>query len=152
MRFAALTTSYACYVSMIVAATSVFAQPFPVKPIRMITSAVGGGTDFAARLIAQGMSANLGVQVIVDNRPSGVVIGDIVAKAAPDGHTLLNISTAQAISHSAIGPALSGDTLSDGVSPAERRALILASHPLLHSGDVLRIRPRDRVGHAAFDP
>lgn len=61
-------------------------------------------------------------------------------------------ATAQAISHSAIGPALSGDTLSDGVSPAERRALIRASQPLLHSGDVLRIRLRDRVGHVAFDP
>jgi diguanylate cyclase (GGDEF)-like protein len=61
-------------------------------------------------------------------------------------------ATAQAISHSAIGPALSGDTLSDGVSPAERRTLIRASQPLLHSGDVLRIRLRDRVGHVAFDP
>jgi diguanylate cyclase (GGDEF)-like protein len=61
-------------------------------------------------------------------------------------------ATAQAISHSAIGPALSGDTLSDGVSPEERRALIRASQPLLHSGDVLRIRLRDRVGHVAFDP
>ncbi|MBS1691713.1 MAG: EAL domain-containing protein [Actinobacteria bacterium] len=61
-------------------------------------------------------------------------------------------ATAQAISHSAIGPALSGDTLGDGVSPEERRALIRASQPLLHSGDVLRIRLRDRVGHVAFDP
>jgi tripartite-type tricarboxylate transporter receptor subunit TctC len=68
--------------------SNVAARNFPVKPIRLITSAVGGGTDFASRLIAQGMSANLGVQVIVDNRPSGVVIGDIVAKAAPDGYTM----------------------------------------------------------------
>ncbi len=63
-------------------------QEFPTKPIRMITSAPGGGTDFATRVIAQGMTANLGMQVIVDNRPSGIIIGDIVAKSAPDGYTM----------------------------------------------------------------
>lgn len=63
-------------------------QQFPTKPIRMLTSAPGGGTDFATRLIAQGLTANLGMQVIIDNRPSGIVIGEIVAKAAPDGYTM----------------------------------------------------------------
>jgi tripartite-type tricarboxylate transporter receptor subunit TctC len=67
---------------------SAWAQAYPVKPIRMVTSAPGGGTDLATRLIAQGLTANLGRQVIVDNRPSGIVIGDIVAKAAPDGYTM----------------------------------------------------------------
>lgn len=66
----------------------VWAQDYPVKPIRMVTSAPGGGTDLATRLIAQGLTANLGKQVIVDNRPSGIVIGDIVAKSAPDGYTM----------------------------------------------------------------
>jgi tripartite-type tricarboxylate transporter receptor subunit TctC len=64
------------------------AQDYPVRPIRMVTSAAGAGTDFATRTIAQGLTANLGKQVIVDNRPSGIVIGDIVAKAAPDGYTM----------------------------------------------------------------
>lgn len=63
-------------------------QKFPAKPIRLLTSAVGGGTDFASRMIAQGLTTSFGMQVIVDNRPSGVVIGDIVAKSAPDGYTL----------------------------------------------------------------
>lgn len=63
-------------------------QTYPVKPVRMVTSAPGGGTDFASRTIAQGLTANWGRQVIVDNRPSGIVIGDIVAKAAPDGYTM----------------------------------------------------------------
>jgi tripartite-type tricarboxylate transporter receptor subunit TctC len=63
-------------------------QSYPVKPIRMVTSEPGGGTDFATRVVAQGLTANLGKQVIVDNRPSGIIIGDIVAKSAPDGYTM----------------------------------------------------------------
>lgn len=64
------------------------AQEFPTKPIRMVTSQSGGGTDFVSRLLAQGLTASLGKQVVVDNRPSGIIIGDIVAKAAPDGYTM----------------------------------------------------------------
>ncbi len=70
-------------------ASLVSAQEYPSKPIRMITSSPGSGTDFVARQIAQGLSGVLGQQVIVDNRPSGVIPGDVVAKAAPDGYTLL---------------------------------------------------------------
>ena len=62
-------------------------QGFPVRPVRIVTSAVGGLNDFASRLIAQGLSVSIGEQVIVDNR--GVSSIDIVAKAAPDGHTVL---------------------------------------------------------------
>ena len=54
--------------------------------------------------------------------------------------------------HSAIGPVLSGDTLSDGPTPDERTALVRVSQPLLRSGDVLVIRVRDRDGRVAFDP
>src|SRR5688572_9389665 len=65
------------------------AQTYPTKPIRIVTSGVGGGTDFAARLIAHGLTSRFGQQVIVDNRASGVIPGEIVSKAAPDGYTLL---------------------------------------------------------------
>jgi diguanylate cyclase (GGDEF)-like protein len=61
-------------------------------------------------------------------------------------------ATAEAISHSAVGPVLSGDTLSDGPTPQERKALVRVSQPLLQSGDVLMIRLRDRAGRVAFDP
>ena len=64
------------------------AQDFPVKPIRIVTSEPGGGGDIVARIIAQGMSGTFGQQVIVDNR-SGALPGEIVAKALPDGYTLL---------------------------------------------------------------
>jgi tripartite-type tricarboxylate transporter receptor subunit TctC len=65
------------------------AQSFPKKPIRLVASGVGGGGDFTARLIANGLSPRLGQPVIVDNRPGGLVPGEIVAKAQPDGHTLM---------------------------------------------------------------
>ena len=68
---------------------SAAAQSFPTKPIRIVTSEPGGGNDFAARMIVPGLSGSLGQQVLVDNRPAGVIPGQIVAKSAPDGHTLL---------------------------------------------------------------
>jgi tripartite-type tricarboxylate transporter receptor subunit TctC len=65
------------------------AQPYPHKPIRMLTAEAGGSADFSARTLAQALSVSLGQQVVVDNRPSGVIPPDIVAKAQPDGYTLL---------------------------------------------------------------
>jgi tripartite-type tricarboxylate transporter receptor subunit TctC len=62
-------------------------QAYPHKPIRLVTSEPGGGSDFAARLIAQGLTTVIGQRVVVDNR--GFVAGDIVARAAPDGYTLI---------------------------------------------------------------
>src|SRR3982751_3419283 len=63
------------------------AQSYPTKPIRLITSAPGGTSDFTARMIARGLTENLGQQVIVDNR--GDFGGGILAKAPADGYTLL---------------------------------------------------------------
>ena len=73
--------------SMLVAAGTASGQGFPSRPIRMITSAPGGGTDFIGRLITPGLLENLGQQVIIDNR--GLVGVEVVAKATPDGYTLL---------------------------------------------------------------
>jgi tripartite-type tricarboxylate transporter receptor subunit TctC len=71
------------------AANEVFAQQYPSKPIRIITAGAGGGSDFVARLVAQGISEPLGQPVIVANYPTGVIPGDTAAKSAPDGHTLI---------------------------------------------------------------
>ena len=70
------------------------AQNYPVRPVRLVTAEPGGGVDFAARLVAQGLSANLGQQVIVDNRggASGVIAGEIVAKAPPDPARRLHLT------------------------------------------------------------
>jgi len=76
-------------VSAVAFCGAVHAQEFPTRPVRIVTSAVGGTTDLVARLIAQGLTASLGQQVIVDNRPTGIIPGEIVVKAPPDGYTLL---------------------------------------------------------------
>src|SRR5262245_5179152 len=68
------------------------AQSYPAKPVRLIvTVAPGGGNDFVARLAGQKLGERLGQQFIVDNRPGGggTVATAAVAKAAPDGYTLL---------------------------------------------------------------
>jgi tripartite-type tricarboxylate transporter receptor subunit TctC len=65
------------------------AQEYPSRTIRIVASEAGGSGDFVSRLIAQGLSSALGQQVIVDNRGGGVVAGDVVAKAPPDGYTVL---------------------------------------------------------------
>jgi len=70
------------------------AQTFPVRPVRLIIpSGAGGITDILARHIAPKLSDALGQQVVIDNRPgaSGIVGSQIVAKAAPDGYTLLMV-------------------------------------------------------------
>ncbi|MDB5811969.1 MAG: tripartite tricarboxylate transporter substrate binding protein [Betaproteobacteria bacterium] len=72
------------------------AEKYPARPLRMIVPATPGATsDVLGRIVAMQLSAAFGQQVIVDNRPgAGSVIGtDLVAKAAPDGYTLVMIYT-----------------------------------------------------------
>lgn len=69
------------------------AQTYPSKPIRVVTSETGGGTDYVARVMAQELSGSLGQPVIVENRGAGVYSGEIVSKATPDGYTLLITGT-----------------------------------------------------------
>lgn len=68
--------------------TSVEAQQqFPIRPVRMVTSEAGGGSDFIARIVGQGLTGALGQQVIVDNR--GMIGAEITARAAADGYTIM---------------------------------------------------------------
>ena len=76
----------------LLAALPAHSQDYPNRPIRLLTPAAPGGTtDLLARLFGAKLSEALGQQVIVDNRASasGVVAGDMTARAAPDGYTLL---------------------------------------------------------------
>jgi len=73
---------------LMLTASSAQAQTYPVKPVRILTSAPGGASDRVSRLVAQALSSRLGQQIIVDNRP-GILAIEAAAKAAPDGYTLL---------------------------------------------------------------
>ena len=72
------------------------AQEFPHKPIRIYANQPGGIFDFMARLFAQGPTGFLGQAVIVDNRPGNIIPAEIVAKAPPDGYSLLSHGVALA--------------------------------------------------------
>ena len=91
------------------------AQQYPVKPIRFVVGyAPGGAADITARMVAQKLSAALGQQVVVDNRPGagGIVAAEMVAKAEPDGYTLLHLNQGNAVS-AALFKSLPYDTLKD---------------------------------------
>ena len=71
---------------------SAFGQAYPAKPLRMIIGfPPGGGTDIVGRIVAQKLAESLGQQVIADNRggASGQLAAELVAKAAPDGYTIM---------------------------------------------------------------
>ncbi|HZO46596.1 MAG TPA: tripartite tricarboxylate transporter substrate binding protein [Xanthobacteraceae bacterium] len=84
----------------VIASISARAQTYPTQTVRMIVPfAAGGLNDTAARLLQPGLEKSLGQAVIVDNRPaaSGIVGTDAVAKAAPDGHSLLVVASTHAV-------------------------------------------------------
>lgn len=79
---------------LVIAGGNAYAQPatslsYPNKPVRIVSSAPGGGVDFTARLLAVGLTAALGQQFIVDNRGGTHVSSNTVANAVADGYTLL---------------------------------------------------------------
>lgn len=104
---------------------------FPTKSIKIIVpNAAGGAADITAREVGQKLSEAFGSPVIVENKPSagGIVAGDLVAKAAPDGHTLLLVSSGTAVS-AALFKSLPFDTLKD-FTPVSKLAsfdLVIAS-------------------------
>jgi len=116
-------------VLIIIAGPSAAQQAYPNRAIRFIVPyPPGGSTDPMARLAAQKLSEKWGQPVIVDNRPGGnAVIGaDAVAKAVPDGYTILLISAAF-LSNSSLLPHLPYDTIKDfdGVASISRSRHVL---------------------------
>jgi tripartite-type tricarboxylate transporter receptor subunit TctC len=108
---------------------------FPVKPIRLISPfAPGGGNDTISRVLTQTMTKNIGQSVIVENRPgANTIIGmEIVAKAPPDGYTLVMTSSSLAI-NAALYPKLPYDSARAfaPVSLIASTPLIVVVHPSL---------------------
>jgi tripartite-type tricarboxylate transporter receptor subunit TctC len=90
-----LTTAIGCAVLVSHAVSPVFAQAWPSRPVRLVVPfAAGGSTDLSARVLAENLRPLLGQTVLVDNRAgaAGTIAGDIVAKATPNGYTILMAS------------------------------------------------------------
>ena len=102
-------------VAVLCVAAGASAQNYPTKPIHVIVGfGPGGVADLTCRVVAQKLSAQLGQQVLIENRPSagGIVAADAVAKATPDGYTLLLLSNGNAVSAS-LFKSLPYDTIAD---------------------------------------
>lgn len=92
---------FSCTAAALLLVHAATAQTFPSKPVRIVVPfGAGGVADLTARIVAQKLSVSLGQPVVIENKPGagGVVAGDSVAKAEPDGHTLLLMSNATAVS------------------------------------------------------
>lgn len=119
---------------------SAFSQTYPNKPIRFVVPfAPGGNTDVLARLVAKKLTERLGQQVIVDNRggAGGVIGTEMVARATPDGYTLLMVSGSHVINPS-IRKKLPYDSLRDfrPISLVAEVPSLLVAHPSVPVKDV----------------
>ncbi|HKA79389.1 MAG TPA: tripartite tricarboxylate transporter substrate binding protein [Xanthobacteraceae bacterium] len=128
------------------------AQAYPTKPVKLIVPfAAGGPIDVMGRLVAQSLSATLGQQVVVDNRPgaSGAIGTRAAAAAEPDGHTLLIGS----VTTLATGPLLARNLGYDPLKDFAPIAL-LASTPfaLVVSPSVPAATPQDFIAFARANP
>lgn len=113
------------------------AAAYPARPIRIvIPSTPGGGNDFLGRLIAPKLTESWRQQVVVDNRPGagGIIGSEIVARAAPDGHTLLIVATGYTV-NPFLYRKLPYDTVKDfaPVTVLGKTTHVLVSHPSLAS-------------------
>jgi len=136
MRKIAGGTLAAAALSLAVLAPSpLHAQDYPSRPVKVVVPfSPGGAVDGPMRVIAQELSKRLGQQVIVENKPgAGATIGsELVAKAAPDGYTLLLASQTNAIS-ATLYPRLAFDPIEDFVPICliGREPGVLVVHPAL---------------------
>lgn len=131
-------------VALLLPVDSAFAQAYPAKPVRIVVPfAPGGGSDIIARIIAPALTDRLGQQVIVENRPgaSTIVGAELVARAQPDGYTLLLALTGML----AINPSLYSKLPYDPVSSFAPISLIATSpnilvvHPSLPAKNVAQL-------------
>ena len=109
------------------------AQPYPTKPIRVIVpSSPGGGLDFVARAVGQQLTTAWGQSVVIDNRAgAGGTLGpELVARAAPDGYTLILVSGSFAVNPSVYAK-LPYDTLKDfaPITLATAQPQLIVVHP-----------------------
>lgn len=113
----------------VLTATGAQASDYPNRPIRLIVPfSAGGNTDVSARILGAGLADSLGQQVVIDNRVgAGATAGtDVVAKAAPDGYTLLFTTLAHSVN-----PSIYAKLPYDGVKDFQPVAMVSTNHFVL---------------------
>jgi tripartite-type tricarboxylate transporter receptor subunit TctC len=134
---------------MIVALTLLFSgqvlgQVYPTRPIRLVvpSSAGAGVTDIMARLLGRHLSARIGQQIVIDNRPgaSGILGSEVVSRAAPDGYTLL-IANVSLVVNPFLYPKMPYDPLTDfmPVTMVNSAPLLLVVHPSIAARSVTEL-------------
>ncbi len=130
-------------VVLAVVSGNVFGQTFPSKPLRIVVPfPAGGTTDIVARLVGQRMSETMGQPVLIENRggAGGTIGADAVAKAAPDGYTMLmhNVTFPMASVAAAIANRATYNIESDfaGISIAVFVPLVITAHPSVPAKDL----------------
>jgi tripartite-type tricarboxylate transporter receptor subunit TctC len=109
-------------------------QGYPAKPIRLVVGfPPGGGMDLSARVYAAKLQEPLGTPIVVENRPgaTGIVAGEVVAKAAPDGYTLLVGASGQMTINPLILPQHPYDTVRDfaAITTLAQFPMVIAVNP-----------------------
>jgi tripartite-type tricarboxylate transporter receptor subunit TctC len=129
-----ITNSFLCAFGLALVYAGAFAQNYPSKNVTVVVPfPAGGPSDIAARPTAKGLSESLGKPFVVDNRPGagGNIGADLVAKAAPDGHTLLISSSAPIVINPSLYKKMPFDPAKDlaPITNLIRVPLVLAAHP-----------------------
>ncbi|HEY3073848.1 MAG TPA: tripartite tricarboxylate transporter substrate binding protein [Burkholderiales bacterium] len=124
---------FAVILLSLAAPAQAWAQQYPTRPIRLIVPAApGGGTDITARSFVPALQENLGQPVVIENRggAGGVIGTDVVAKAAPDGYTLLMVYVSHATNPTLVTK-LPYDTLRDfaPITLISHEPTVLVTHP-----------------------
>ena len=143
--------------AVLAAAPSAPAQDYPTRPVTIIVPfAPGGSADIGARMFAQKLTERLGKPVVVENRAgAGTVIGaNAVAKAAPDGHTLLMGGSSALAYNVTLHKSLPYDPVRDFVPLAHVAAIpfvlvVQPSLPVQSVADLVKLA-KDKPGHLAF--
>ena len=137
-----LAGSLVCSAAMALLMHQACAQPaFPQKPVRLVVGfAPGGGSDLLARAISPELGEALGQSIVIDNKPgaAGIIANELVAKAPPDGYTLLVGSAAAFSIIPHMMEKVPYDALKDyaAVSPFARNTFMLVAHPSVAANSV----------------